>query len=105
MAPGIGLAEDPWQKFDPPYESFGMNRCAMIAIALLKLPESDSLTPAVKKAAILSTLREFLLDPLHPYLNPGSSDIFGTLVFEEAEIDPPQSEAVPYSETDSLNVA
>lgn len=85
MASGIGLAEDPWRKFDPPYESFGLNRCAIIAITLLKLPNPDSMTPALKKEAILSAIREFSIDPSSPYLNPGSSDIFGTLVSEPAE--------------------
>lgn len=105
MAPGIGLAEDPWQKFDPPYESFGMNRCAMIAIALLNLPNIDSMTPTAKKEAILSRMREFSMDPSYPYLNPDSSDIFGTLLSEHSKPVYQPTNTVANSKIDSCNVA
>lgn len=68
LAMGMGLAEEPKQKFAE-QESFGMNRCQLIANGLLSAWEQNHWAFPERLAAILRqfSLAEISLE--HPYLN------------------------------------
>ncbi len=78
LAPGLGLAEEPSQKFAP-QESFGMNRCQIVANALLESWEKGKNAIEEKMRIIDQHFEEHSIDVLHPYLNPGSEDIYNPL--------------------------
>jgi HopA1 effector protein family len=72
---GLGLAEEPEQKFGE-QESFGTNRCQIVANGLLSawLQGDDS-----KQGRMQAILRQFSsesIDLEHPYLNANSEDIY-----------------------------
>jgi hypothetical protein len=73
LAVGIGLAEEPNHKFGE-QESFGMNRCQMVANGLLKSWQQGDQTFNNRLTAILE---QFLLAEIslkHPHLNCQSSE-------------------------------
>lgn len=77
LAPGLALAEEPAQKFAEK-ESFGMNRCQIIANGLLEAWYQDKNLPDEKMQCIL---KQFLLsgiDTSRTYLNTDSEDIYGS---------------------------
>jgi hypothetical protein len=78
LAPGLALAEEPAQKLAA-QESFGMNRCQLIANGLLLARLSGDESPEKRMAAILEqfALLEIALES--PYLNPRSEDIYTPL--------------------------
>jgi hypothetical protein len=78
LAPGLALAEEPDRKFAA-QESFGLNRCQIVANGLLDAWKQGNET---KENPITSIFRNFAdqgIDVFHPYLNPGSNDIYVTL--------------------------
>jgi HopA1 effector protein family len=75
LAPGLGLAETPKQKFIA-QESFGMNRCQIVANALLETWEQGRDSPEARMQAIQQHFAQFGIDSHRPYLNPNSEDIY-----------------------------
>lgn len=80
LAPGLALAEEPSSKFTE-RESFGMNRCQIIANALLDVWQKDNDTPAGRLESILKHFSLLEIELQRPYLNPHSEDIFTPLQF------------------------
>lgn len=75
LAPGLGLAEEPDQKFAV-QESFGMNRCQIVANGLLEAWYQGDDSPEVRMQAILGQFSRLGIDLRHPYLNANSEDIY-----------------------------
>ena len=80
LAPGLALAEEPNSKFTE-RESFGMNRCQIIANALLDVWQQDNDTPAGRLESILKHFSMLEIELQRPYLNAQSEDIFTPLQF------------------------
>jgi hypothetical protein len=80
LAPGLSLAEEPNSKFTE-RESFGMNRCQIIANALLDVWQQDNNTPQGKLESILKHFAMQEIELQRPYLNPHSEDVFTPLEF------------------------
>jgi hypothetical protein len=78
LAPGLGLAEEPNQKFAP-QESFGMNRCQIVANALLESWQKGKNALEERIEIINQHFAQHLIDVHHPYLNPSSEDIYQPL--------------------------
>ncbi|MEH2063943.1 MAG: T3SS effector HopA1 family protein [Nostoc sp.] len=78
IAPGLAIAEEPDQKFGEK-ESFGTNRCQIIANGLLEAWQQEDNSPEGRITSILQqfSLRE--IDLQRPYLNAKSEDIYRTL--------------------------
>jgi hypothetical protein len=70
LAPGLGLAEV------PEGESFGMNRCRIIANALIDLYHDDNNTLPTRMSAIKQYFANMNISLQNPYLNPDSPDIY-----------------------------
>jgi hypothetical protein len=75
LASGLGLAEEPKQKFAS-QESFGMNRCQLVANGLLDAWETGDNSSAIRMEKILQQFSLLGLDWQRPYLNPNSEDIY-----------------------------
>jgi len=75
LAPGLGLAEEPDQKFSI-QESFGMNRCQIIANGLLKAWYENDNSPENRMNNILEQFNLLKIDVQRPYLNANSEDIY-----------------------------
>ena len=75
LAPGLGLAEEPNQKFAEK-ESFGMNRCQIIANGLLEAWYQDKNLPDEKMQCIFKQFSLSGIDINRTYLNAGSEDIY-----------------------------
>jgi HopA1 effector protein family len=75
LAPGLGLAEEPSQKFTS-QESFGMNRCQIVANALLEAWQKGKNAMEERMSVIEQHFEQHLIDVQHPYLNPSSEDIY-----------------------------
>lgn len=78
LAPGLSLAEEPTQKFAP-QETFGMNRCQIVANALLSAWQKGNNSTPERMRAIQQHFAEFRIDLQRPYLNPSSVDIYQKL--------------------------
>ncbi|WP_392534878.1 T3SS effector HopA1 family protein [Nostoc sp. C117] len=61
LAPGLGLAEEPDQKFFN-QESFGMNRCQVVANGLLTAWNQSDDSPQERKRAIFDKFSLFVMD-------------------------------------------
>lgn len=75
LAPGLSVAEEPDRKFAE-RESFGMNRCQIIANGLLSALQNS---PEGRLNAILEQFTLLNLDVQRPYLNANSEDIYTLL--------------------------
>ncbi|NMG09015.1 T3SS effector HopA1 family protein [Brasilonema sp. UFV-L1] len=75
LAPGLSLAEELSQKFAV-QETFGMNRCQIVANALLEVWQQQNDSTDERMKAIHSHFTRFGLDLQRPYLNPCSEDIY-----------------------------
>jgi hypothetical protein len=75
LAPGLSLAEEPNQKFVEK-ESFGMNRCQIIANGLLKAWYQGDNSIDGRMQAINTEFSHLGIDLAKAYLNPGSEDIY-----------------------------
>jgi hypothetical protein len=75
LAPGLALAEEPNQKFAE-RESFGMNRCQIIANGLLEAWNQGKNLPDDKIQAIFEQFSLAGIDSNHTYLNADSEDIY-----------------------------
>ncbi|NEZ57599.1 T3SS effector HopA1 family protein [Adonisia turfae] len=80
LAPGLGLAEEPDHKFTQT-ESFGQNRCQILANALLEAEAfSDEPEHSERRlAAIQQHFQKIGLDLTRPYLNANVEDIYAPL--------------------------
>jgi HopA1 effector protein family len=75
LAPGLALAEEPDQKFAE-RESFGMNRCQIIANGLLEAWNQDKNLPEEKMQSIFEQFLSSGIDLNKTYLNKDSKDIY-----------------------------
>lgn len=75
LAPGLGLAEEPDQKFAD-RESFGMNRCQIVANGLLEAWHHGDDSPEGRMKAILQQFSLLGIDLHSAYLNANSEDIY-----------------------------
>jgi hypothetical protein len=73
LAPGLGLAEEPDFRFGH-QESFGMNRCHILAKGLLAAQAEGLTTPTDKLNRMLQMFEELQLNWQQPYLNQSSKD-------------------------------
>lgn len=78
LAPGLGLAEEPDSKFSA-VESFGTNRCQIIANGLLEAWQQNSNSPEDKLKAMFEHFSVLGLDWQRAYLNANSEDIYTPL--------------------------
>lgn len=76
LAPGVGLAEEPDQKFGT-QESFGMNRCQRIAHGLILAQQLGDESPEARLTAIAKQFADLDID--RPYLNANSEDLYKSL--------------------------
>ncbi|BAZ33272.1 hypothetical protein NIES4074_57820 [Cylindrospermum sp. NIES-4074] len=75
LAPGLGLAEEPDQKFAE-QESFGMNRCQFVANGLLKAWYQGDNSIDGRMQAICEQFSTLGIDLQRVYLNANSEDIY-----------------------------
>jgi hypothetical protein len=78
LAPGLGLAEEPNQKFAVA-ESFGMNRCQIVAQGLLEATEQGFSTASGRIKLILEQFSRLNIDLQRVHLNGNSTDIYTSL--------------------------
>ena len=78
LAPGLGCAEEPTNKLAEK-ESFGTNRCQMIANGLIAAWQGGNNHPESRMKAILEQFALHKINLQYPYLNPDSKDIYTTL--------------------------
>jgi hypothetical protein len=78
LAPGLSLAEEPNQKFTE-LESFGMNRCQIIAHGLLEAREKGDESPESRMREILQYFSKLGIAIERSYVNADSEDIYTTL--------------------------
>jgi hypothetical protein len=70
LAPGVGLAEDPGS----PGESFGQQRCGLIAEGVVRAREARIRSAHGRLATVLDVFHTQGVDPERPYLNSGAPD-------------------------------
>ncbi|WP_424100631.1 T3SS effector HopA1 family protein [Moorena producens] len=78
LAPGLGLAEDPEKPFIF-LENCSMNRCQIIANALLEAHYKHDESPSARMKYIIKHFENAGIDLERPYINPGSEDIYTPL--------------------------
>jgi len=78
LAPGLGSAEEPNQKFAE-NESFGMNRCQIVANGLLTAWYQGDDSPEKRMQSIYEQFSLLGIDIERTYLNANSEDIYTTL--------------------------
>ncbi|MDY6784958.1 MAG: T3SS effector HopA1 family protein [Cyanobacteriota bacterium] len=78
LAPGLGLAEEPDAKFGA-NESFGMNRCQIVANGLLDAWQRGDNSPEGRMEAIVQQFSLLGIDLDRAYLNAKSEDIYESL--------------------------
>ena len=75
LAPGLAIAEEPDHKFSPE-ESFGLNRCHLVANGYLATWRQGEQSPETKVISILQQFNLAGLEWQRPYLNAHSEDIY-----------------------------
>ncbi|MEH1944187.1 MAG: T3SS effector HopA1 family protein [Nostoc sp.] len=78
LAPGLALAEEPDCKFAA-VESFGMNRCQIVANGLLSARQKGDESPETRMAFIRQHFSVLEIDWQRAYLNANSEDIYTPL--------------------------
>jgi hypothetical protein len=78
LAPGLALAEEPDCKFAA-VESFGMNRCQIVANGLLEARQNGDESPDSRMASIRQHFSLLGIDWQCSYLNANSEDIYTPL--------------------------
>ncbi len=78
LALGLALAEEPDQKFSE-QESFGMNRCQMVANGLLSVWEQGNDSPEERMKAILQQFSMLGINLQRVHLNTNSENIYRCL--------------------------
>jgi hypothetical protein len=74
----LAVAEEPNHKFSE-QESFGMNRCQIVANGLLEAWHKGDNSPEFRMKAILKHFSLLGIDLQHSYLNAKSEDIYTPL--------------------------
>jgi HopA1 effector protein family len=80
LASGLSVAEEPDEKFEK-QESFGMNRCQIVANALLEAWLQGDNSAEKRMSFIQERFAHHNIDLERPYLNPSSIDIYNLLDF------------------------
>nr|AVH79607.1 hypothetical protein [Nostoc sp. PCC 9205] len=75
LAPGLSLAEEPNRKFAA-QESFGQNRCRIVANGLVDALQQGQTTPEGRMTAILEQFKLLGVTLQQPYLNADSEDVY-----------------------------
>jgi HopA1 effector protein family len=75
IALGLGVAEEPDQKFAD-RESFGMNRCQIVANGLLESFHQSKDSPSDRMNLISNNFSMAGIDLRHPHVNNGSEDVY-----------------------------
>jgi hypothetical protein len=75
LAPGLACAEEPNQKFGD-QESFGTNRCQIIANGLIAAWQQGEHSPDKRTASIFKQFASHRIQLKRPYLNADSEDIY-----------------------------
>lgn len=75
LASGLSLAEEPTKKFVS-RESFGINRCQLVANALFEAWQKGRNSTEERMRTICKHFASFGIDLQRPYLNPSSKDIY-----------------------------
>ncbi|WP_413171833.1 T3SS effector HopA1 family protein [Anabaena azotica] len=78
LAPGLACAEEPNQKFGD-QESFGTNRCQIIANGLIAAWQQGEHSPDERMASIFKQFASHKIQLQRPYLNANSEDIYTPL--------------------------
>ncbi|WP_017314970.1 T3SS effector HopA1 family protein [Mastigocladopsis repens] len=78
LAPGLAIAEEPNQKFAEK-ESFGTNRCQIVANGLLEAWHKGDNTPEGRMTAIMQQFSLVNIELQRPYLNANSEDMYTPL--------------------------
>jgi HopA1 effector protein family len=78
IAPGLAIAEEPDRKFGEA-ESFGLNRCQIVANALIQATKEGNPTPESKLAAIFRGFDKMGISLEYPFLNADAVDIYSAL--------------------------
>ncbi|AFZ35756.1 hypothetical protein Sta7437_2208 [Stanieria cyanosphaera PCC 7437] len=78
LAPGLAIAEEPNHKFAEK-ESFGTNRCQIVANGLLEAWYQEEQSPEGRMRAVLQQFSLLEIELQRPYLNPNSEDIYRPL--------------------------
>ncbi|MBW4614610.1 MAG: hypothetical protein KME21_15305 [Desmonostoc vinosum HA7617-LM4] len=78
IAPGLAIAEEPDHKFGE-QESFGTNRCQVIANGLIEAWLNGNDTPDGRMVSILNHFSLHNIELQRPYLNANSEDIYTSL--------------------------
>jgi hypothetical protein len=78
LAPGLSLAEEPNHKFAE-QESFGMNRCQIVANGLLAAWQQGDDSPENRIKEIRQQFLQLGIELQRPYLNANSEDIYTQL--------------------------
>lgn len=78
LAPGLAVAEEPNYKFAA-VESFGMNRCQIVANGLLESRQKGDKSTEYRMNAIFQQFSLLGLDWQRPYLNANAEDIYAPL--------------------------
>ncbi|MDZ8109382.1 MAG: T3SS effector HopA1 family protein [Nostoc sp. DedQUE12a] len=78
LKPGLSLAEEPNQRFAA-QESFGINRCQIIANGLLQARQQGNNSPKERMKAILENFSLLGIELHRSYLNANSEDIYTPL--------------------------
>jgi HopA1 effector protein family len=78
LATRLGLAEEPDRKFAE-RESFGLNRCQIVANGLLELHGQNSDSFSSRMTAILAQFSLVGINLQCPYINSNSQDIYSIL--------------------------
>jgi hypothetical protein len=78
LAPGLALAEEPDSKFAA-VESFGINRCQIVANGLLAARQKGDESPENRMEQIQRSFSLLGIDWQHAYLNSNSEDIYTTI--------------------------
>ncbi len=78
LAPGLALAEEPDHKFSS-QDSFGTNRCQIVANGLLEAWQKGDNSPEGRMAAILNNFSLLGIELHRSYLNANAEDIYTPL--------------------------
>ncbi|MFB2979618.1 T3SS effector HopA1 family protein [Microseira sp. BLCC-F43] len=78
LAPGLALAEEPDRKFTI-QESFGMNRCQIVANGLLEARQKGDESAENRLKSVFEQFSLLGIDWQRPYLNSNSEDIYAPL--------------------------
>jgi hypothetical protein len=78
IAPGLAIAEEPDCQLVG-LESFGMNRCQIVANALLEAWQQGDESPEARMTLIFQHFSRVGIELQRPYLNANSEDIYTPL--------------------------